>query len=166
MIEFSIDGKEVSGQEGWTILEVAKTHGIDIPTLCYHPAVEPFGGCRLCVVEVDDGRRSRVVVSCIYPIRNGIKVLTSSERVDNVRRWIVQLLLDEGPGSVQLQQLAKTYGVKPSRFKAETRGNCAISAVSAFGSAMKWWESRGSVLVIGVCAGRSPAPSMRPAKIV
>ena len=86
MIEFSIDGKEVSGQEGWTILEVAKSHHIDIPTLCYHPAVEPYGGCRLCVVEVDDGRRSRVVVSCIYPIRAGIKVLTSSDRVDNVRR--------------------------------------------------------------------------------
>jgi len=126
MIEFSIDGKEVSGQEGWTILEVAKSHGIDIPTLCYHPAVEPYGGCRLCVVEVDDGCRSRVVVSCIYPIRQGIKVLTSSDRVDNVRRWIVQLLLDEGPGSVQLQQLAKTYGVKPSRFKAAGKGQLCL----------------------------------------
>lgn len=122
MISFYINDQEVTGQEGWTILEVAKSHGIDIPTLCYHPAVEPYGGCRLCAVEVDDGRRSRVVVSCIYPIREGIKVLTSSDRVNNVRRWIVQLLLDEGPGSVQLQQLAKTYGVKPSRFKAEGKG--------------------------------------------
>src|SRR5665648_564209 len=88
MISFTINDQEVTGQEGWTILEVAKFHGIDIPTLCYHPAVEPYGGCRLCVVEVDDGRRSRVVVSCIYPIRQGIKVQTSSDRVDNVRRWI------------------------------------------------------------------------------
>lgn len=122
MIELTIDGQQITGQEGWTILEVARWHGIDIPTLCHHESVEPFGACRLCAVEVDDGRRSRVVVSCIYPIRKGIKVLTDSERVNNVRRWIVQLLLDEAPGSAQLQKLAKTYGVRPSRFKAEGLG--------------------------------------------
>ena len=79
MISFTINDQEVTGQEGWTILEVAKSHGIDIPTLCYHPAVQPYGACRLCVVEVDDGRRSRVVVSCIHPIKQGIKVLTDSD---------------------------------------------------------------------------------------
>jgi bidirectional [NiFe] hydrogenase diaphorase subunit len=122
MINFTMDGKEVNGQEDWTILEVARWHGIDIPTLCFHEAVEPYGACRLCVVEVDDGQRSRVVISCMYPIREGIKVLTNTERVSNVRRWIMQLLVDENPGSEKLRNLAKAYGVTPSRFKAEGPG--------------------------------------------
>jgi bidirectional [NiFe] hydrogenase diaphorase subunit len=117
MITFTINGKEVQGQEGWTILEVARWNGFEIPTLCHHGALEPFGACRLCVVEVNDGRRSRVVISCMYPIRAGIQVQTESPRVANVRRWIVQLLLDESPQSPQIQVLAKTFGVTPSRFK-------------------------------------------------
>ncbi len=117
MITFTIDGKEVQGQEGWTVLEVARWHGIDIPTLCHHPAVEPYGACRLCVVEVDDGRRTRVVISCMYPIQEGIKVLTDTPRVNNVRRWIVQLLLDESPASPKMQELARKFGVTPSRFQ-------------------------------------------------
>ena len=122
MINFTIDGKEVSGQENWTVLEVAKCHGIEIPTLCFHAAVEPYGACRLCVVEVEEGKRTRVVISCMYPIKNGITVRTDTDRVNNVRRWIVQLLLDERPGSDKLQKLAKAYGVTPSRFKAEGTG--------------------------------------------
>jgi NADH dehydrogenase/NADH:ubiquinone oxidoreductase subunit G len=119
MIAFTIDGKQVQGEEGWTVLDAAQWQGVDIPTLCYHPAVEPYGACRLCVVEVDDGRRSRVVISCMYPIREGIKVLTDTPRVNNVRRWIVQLLLDESPASPEIKELAKTFGVTPSRFKKE-----------------------------------------------
>lgn len=117
MIAFTINGKEIQGQEGWTVLEAARWHGIDIPTLCYHPAVEPYGACRLCVVEVDEGRRTRVVISCMYPIREGIKVQTDTPRVNNVRRWIVQLLVDESPASPQIQELARKFGVTPSRFK-------------------------------------------------
>ncbi|MBI4642406.1 MAG: (2Fe-2S)-binding protein [Deltaproteobacteria bacterium] len=119
MITFTINGQEVQGQDGWTILEVARWHGIDIPTLCHYEAVEPYGACRLCVVEVDDGKRSRVVISCMYPIRSGIQVKTDSPRVANVRRWIVQLLLDESPGAPKIQELAKAFRVTPSRFKKE-----------------------------------------------
>lgn len=117
MVTFTINGQEVQGQEDWTVLEVARWHGIEIPTLCYHPAVEPYGACRLCVVEVDDGKRSRVVISCMYPIREGIKVWTETPRVNNVRRWIVQLLLDESPASPKIQELARRFGVTPSRFQ-------------------------------------------------
>jgi len=117
MITFSINDKEVQGEEGWTVLDAARWHGIDIPTLCHHPCLEPYGACRLCVVEVDDGRRTRVAISCMYPIKDGIKVMTATPRVNNVRRWIVQLLLDESPNSPQIRELAKTFGVTPSRFK-------------------------------------------------
>jgi bidirectional [NiFe] hydrogenase diaphorase subunit len=118
MITFTINDREVSGAEGWTVLEVAREHGIDIPTLCHHGAVEPSGACRLCMVEVHDGRRNRVVASCLYPIAPGLKVTTDSDRIKNVRRWVLQMLLDDHPGSERLQTLARTYGVSPSRFKS------------------------------------------------
>jgi bidirectional [NiFe] hydrogenase diaphorase subunit len=118
MIKFTINDREVSGAEGWTVLEVAREHGIDIPTLCHHGAVEPSGACRLCMVEVHDGRRSRVVASCLYPISAGLRVTTDSDRIKNVRRWVLQMLLDDHPGSERLQALARTYGVSPSRFNS------------------------------------------------
>ena len=66
------------------------------------------------MVEVDEGRRSKVVVSCLYPIKAGLKVYTDSERIKNVRRWILQMLVDECPACPEMQDLAKTYGVTPS----------------------------------------------------
>ncbi|MBM4283787.1 MAG: 2Fe-2S iron-sulfur cluster binding domain-containing protein [Deltaproteobacteria bacterium] len=117
MVTFTINGKEVQGQKDWTILDVARWEGIPIPTLCHHPAVEPYGACRLCVVEVDEGRRTRIVISCMYPVKEGIKVRTDTPRVQNVRRWIMQLLLDESPASSYLKELAKSFDVKPSRFQ-------------------------------------------------
>jgi len=119
MIKFTINNQKVKGQEGWTILEVARWHGIDIPTLCYHGAVESYGACRLCVVEVDDGQRHRVVAACLHPIQKGLKVETDSDRVRNIRRWVLQMLVDEHPGSGKIKELAKAYGLKPSRFKSD-----------------------------------------------
>jgi NADH dehydrogenase/NADH:ubiquinone oxidoreductase subunit G len=91
MIAFIINGKEVQGREGQTVLDVAKSHGIDIPTLFSDPPLDPYLACRLCVVEVDDGRRSKVVISGLYPVRAGIKVSTDTPRVNRVRRWAMQI---------------------------------------------------------------------------
>jgi len=113
MITFTINGKKVQGPRGWTILDVARRHGIEIPSLCHPGVVEPYGTCRLCAVEVDDGKRSRVVISCKYPIKNGITVRTDTDRVNNARRWLVLGLLDELPGSDKLQELARAYGITP-----------------------------------------------------
>lgn len=126
MIKFTIDDREVEGKEGWTILEVARWNGIEIPTLCYHPAVESAGACRLCVVEVDDGSRSRVVTSCIYPLEPGIKVRTNTERIINIRRWILQLLIDQCPGSEKLKELGRSYGIEESRYKSEKSEEACI----------------------------------------
>jgi NADH dehydrogenase/NADH:ubiquinone oxidoreductase subunit G len=117
MIAFTIDGKEVKGEKDWTILEAARWHGIEIPTLCFHEAVEPSGACRLCLVEVDDGKKSRVVASCLFPVREGIRVLTATDRIKNARRWILEMLLAECPGSEKIRNLARSYGVKTTRFK-------------------------------------------------
>jgi len=119
MIRFNIDGRTVRGLEGSTILDVARGYGINIPTLCHSAAVESSGACRLCMVEVNDGRRNRMVASCLYPIREGIEVQTESERVLNARRWILRMLIDEHPGSRKIREMARVYGIGESEFRSD-----------------------------------------------
>ncbi len=118
-IRFTINGKPVEAEEGWTVLETARHYHIPIPTLCYHEAVKPSGACRLCVVEAKQGDRSKVVISCMYPAEEGLTIETDSERVRNVRRWILEMLLAECPASREVQKLAAEYGVQKTRFTVE-----------------------------------------------
>lgn len=72
MIHLTIDDRAIEVTEGRSLLEACREYGIHIPTLCYHPALEPYGACRLCVVEVStEGRRPRLVASCVYPCEEG-----------------------------------------------------------------------------------------------
>lgn len=116
-IQFMINDQPVEAEENWTVLETAREYGIHIPTLCYHEAVEASGGCRLCVVEVKEGNWSKVVISCMYPVKEGITILTDSDKIKNVRRWVLEMLLAECPASKELQKLAAQYGVKSTRFE-------------------------------------------------
>jgi len=68
LLNLTIDGRKLQGEEGKTVLEVARDNGIDIPTLCYHEEIEPYGACRLCLVEVTKNNRTRLVTSCLYPV--------------------------------------------------------------------------------------------------
>ena len=119
MIKFNINGSEVAAEPGWTVLETARHYGIEIPTLCYHEAVSPSGACRLCMVEIRDGDWSKLVASCIYPVAEGINIFTDSERVQNVRRWIFEMLLAQCPASPEIRDLAKKHGVLSTRFSVE-----------------------------------------------
>ena len=119
MISFKIDDQEVKAKKGWTVLETARHYGIHIPTLCFHEALKSNGACRLCVVEAREGERSSIVISCAYPVKENIEILTDTERVKNVRRWILEMLLAECPGSGEIAKLALEYGVKGTRFKIE-----------------------------------------------
>ncbi|NPA25401.1 MAG: 2Fe-2S iron-sulfur cluster binding domain-containing protein [Deltaproteobacteria bacterium] len=114
-----IDGKKVAAREGMTILEAAREAGIKIPTLCHHEALEPFGGCRLCTVELDMGDWSKMVVSCVYPAAEGLVVRTRSEKVDRIRKTIIELLLAHAPDAFELIDLAKEYGADRDRFDKE-----------------------------------------------
>ncbi|MBW1712433.1 MAG: FAD-dependent oxidoreductase, partial [Deltaproteobacteria bacterium] len=116
MVKLKINGKQVEAQENQTILQVAQVNGIDIPTLCYHQALEAQATCRLCTVEVFDGRRTRFVTACNYPVRDNIEVLTDSEAVREGRRMILELLLARCPGVDYLKKLAREYGVTQPRF--------------------------------------------------
>jgi|UniRef100_A0A7V6A354 bidirectional [NiFe] hydrogenase diaphorase subunit len=115
-IDFTIDGQKVQAREGWTILETARANHIDIPTLCYHPALHPWGSCRLCVVEIRQDGRTNVTASCLAKPAAGMEVLTRSERVENVRRWVLEMLLAECPASQEIRDLAARHGVTATRF--------------------------------------------------
>ena len=118
-ILLQIDGKEVRAKEGMTVLEAARSAGVTIPTLCHHEKLELFGGCRLCIVEVEVRGWTNLVVSCVYPAANHLIVRTRSEKVDRIRRMILELLLAHAPDAFELQDLAKEYGADKNRFEKE-----------------------------------------------
>jgi heterodisulfide reductase subunit A len=97
MITFKLNGKKVQGEEGQYILQVAEKYGIDIPTLCHHKALEPAGMCRLCTVELFDGRRT--------------------ETVHEGRKLNVELLLARCPDVPVIKELAAKYNLKETRFE-------------------------------------------------
>lgn len=114
-----IDGKEVKASEGMTILEAAQSAGISIPTLCHHEKLEPFGGCRLCMVKVQVGNWSKHVVSCVYTVEENLVVTTRSEKIDKIRKMILELQLAHAPDSPELIELAKEYGADKDRFEKD-----------------------------------------------
>ena len=118
-ILLQIDGQEVGAKEGMTILEAAQIAGISIPTLCHHEKLEPFGGCRLCTVEVEVRGWTNLVAACIYPVAKNLIVRTRSEKVDRIRKMILELLLAHAPDAFELQDLAKEYGADKNRFEKE-----------------------------------------------
>jgi heterodisulfide reductase subunit A len=117
MITFKLNGQTVQGEEGQYILQVAEKYGVPIPTLCHHKALDPAGMCRLCTVEVFDGRRTRFVTACNYPIWEGMEVKTDSDIVRDGRKLVVEMLLARCPESTAIQKLAKDYGIDQPRFK-------------------------------------------------
>lgn len=119
MITFKINDNQVQARDGWTVLETAREYGIDIPTLCFHPAVSSSGACRLCMVELRDGDWSKLVASCIYPVAEGLQVYTETERVRNVRRWVLEMLLAACPASPEIATLAAKYDVTRTRFESK-----------------------------------------------
>ncbi len=119
MIKLWINDLPVEVEEGSTILEAAKFLGFPIPTLCHMDSLSPYGACRLCIVEIGEGDRAKLVSSCTYPVENGLKVRTASERVVKARKMIIELLLATCPQSKVIQDLASAHGVRQQRFKQE-----------------------------------------------
>jgi len=126
-VKLNIDDKEVIAQEGMTVLQAARSAGIDIPTLCYHEALEPYGACRLCTVEITSRGRSKLVTSCTYQVEEGLEVKTRSDKVVGARKMLLELLLAETPQAKVVQDLAHEYGIEKTRFKVENpAGLCTL----------------------------------------
>jgi len=117
MINMKINNLEVKAEEGWTVLEACRFYGLDIPTLCYKEGLSPYGGCRLCLVEIGEEPNTKMVSSCTYPVEEGLDVRTDTKRVIEARRMMIELMLSIAPGSKTIQDLASKFGVKQVRFK-------------------------------------------------
>lgn len=110
MIEITIDGKACACEKGEYILDVAKRNGIYIPTLCHHPAVPGRGCCRVCLVEVEERGRRKIVTSCIYPVRGECTVWTSSDKVRRERAMVLAFLKKRAPHSDKIAEMAEREG--------------------------------------------------------
>lgn len=117
-IHLTIDDKLIRTTPGKSVLEaVWDRPGIgNIPALCYHPIVQSYGACRLCTVEIEEHGRTRFVASCLYPAREGLVVRTNTDRVRQLRRGVLELLLARCPEAKAIQNLAAEYGIDKPRF--------------------------------------------------
>lgn len=132
-VTLSIDNQEVTVPKGTTILEAAKTLGVEIPTLCHLKELAPDGSCRMCVVEVEGGRRGGLTTACTAHCQEDMVVSTHSEKVVDSRRFILDLLLSNHKlecfscgknGDCQLQQYALDYGIDATSFTEGKRMPC------------------------------------------
>jgi NADH dehydrogenase/NADH:ubiquinone oxidoreductase subunit G len=118
-MQLQIDGKEVTVQAGATILEAAGSVGIAIPTLCDHARLEPYGGCRICSVEVDSRGRTSVVAACLFPVEQDLVVRTRTKKLDRIRKSLIEMMMAHAPDSEQLLALAQEYGADRDRFEKD-----------------------------------------------
>ncbi len=125
MINVKINGISVSVPKGSTVLDAARKAGIEIPTLCYMKEKNEIGACRICVVEVNEGRGFRIVTACVYPATDGMEVLTNTEKIQKARKTTLELILSTHEKkclscarstNCELQKLCLDYGVDESAF--------------------------------------------------
>lgn len=128
MPKLNINGIEVEVEKGMTVLEAARFLGIPIPTLCHDDGLAPYGACRLCLVEVDNGRKKTLQASCCLPADEGLKVLTHSARVERARRLLVEMYVAVCPSSKRIQDMASAMGLRQVRYEAkhETCIQCGL----------------------------------------
>ena len=121
MINVKINGIAVSVPKGSTVLDAARAAGVEIPTLCFMKEKNEIGACRICMVEVDEGRGKRLVASCVYPVSEGMKVYTNTQKVMDSRRTSLELILSTHnkeclscvrSGNCELQKLCKDLKVE------------------------------------------------------
>jgi formate dehydrogenase major subunit len=122
-ITLTIDGKQVKGKEGDTVLEICQANNIDVPTLCHLKGLTDVGACRMCVVEIE--RERRPVPACTYPARDGLVVQTQNPKLEKYRRLILELMFTErnhlcaqcvASGDCELQSLAYRYQMDNARY--------------------------------------------------
>lgn len=126
MINITINKRKLKVKEGETVLEAAQKAGINIPTLCYHTALSPYGACRVCLVEIVAGGRPGLAASCQYPVRKGLVIETNTEKVQKTRKIMLELILARNPNSEKVKELAKEYGVTQTRIEKKEKDDCIL----------------------------------------
>jgi bidirectional [NiFe] hydrogenase diaphorase subunit len=115
MVNLTVNGQQVAVHEDATLLQAVRAAGVELPTLCYHEGLAPYGACRLCMVAITAPYQA-VVASCHRPVEEGLMVETDSPDAMAIRRLVLEFLLSRCPQSDQVRALAATAGVTASRF--------------------------------------------------
>jgi len=120
-VDITIDGKSIAVDEGSTILEGARQFGIHIPTVCYAEHLSPYGGCRICVVEISSHGNGKTFLdtSCTHQVREGMVIQTQSPRVIRARKMLAELLVASAPNVKLAQDIAARMGILKVRFPME-----------------------------------------------
>lgn len=126
-MEIIIDGKKCVAKNGEYILNIARRNGIHIPTLCHSDALPGQATCRLCIVEVIENGRNKVVTSCIFPVTGEMEVVTNSEKIQRMRKTIIRLLSARAPKNEYIKKLREEYGLSAeARFSGDDKENCIL----------------------------------------
>jgi predicted molibdopterin-dependent oxidoreductase YjgC len=144
-VKLTIDGKEVVAEKGTTVLQAARSCGIEIPTLCFHERLSPIGSCGMCVVEISG--RAEPVEACNTPVAKGMTVVTSSDRLLGMRQDALKRLLAHHPldcpicdkaGECRLQDLVFEFGVRAEELQAPVTRAGEVYATPL----IKYWPDR------------------------
>ena len=160
-VTVTINSRKISVAAGTTIMEAARSVNIDIPNLCSNEELTPYGACRLCMVEIVHGKKTRMVASCIYEVAEGLEVQTGTERVINVRKLVIELLLARNPYHPRLLEIASELGVQASRFKEDVKGcilcgQCVRTCREVVGVAAIGFKGRGRTRTIATPFDKAP----------
>ncbi|MGE4483916.1 MAG: 2Fe-2S iron-sulfur cluster-binding protein [Oscillospiraceae bacterium] len=127
-----IDGKDCACAHGEYLIDIARRNGIYIPTLCHHPGLEGQGCCRVCIVEITERGKSRMVISCMFPVEHECEVFTNSDRTVTARRAVLALLALRAPESEEIKELCSRFKVKvPARLRPADTGKCIVCGLCA-----------------------------------
>ncbi len=164
-ITITLDGRTVRAAAGAHALDVARAAGVEIPTLCHHPDLEPVGACRLCMVEVThpDWRGwSGLMAACLYPVSDGMQISTRSERVLEARRRLLALLAARCPSSDVIQELARAHGASTDRLASDADADSCIlcglctRACETYATSAITTHGRGTDKAVGTFFGAAP----------
>ena len=126
-VTFQIEGRTYQGVHEESLLGALRRYGYEVPSLCYHEAVSPYGACRLCLVEVQKGKRRKLTTSCNYPVLEGIQVFLDTPRVVEHRKQVLALLLATAPAAEEVRALAARYGVHETPYQpADPENECIL----------------------------------------
>ena len=149
-IKITIDGNEVEATKGENLIDVCRRIGIDIPSLCDHDDLTPYGSCRLCMVEWDRGDWSKMITSCNFPIKEGQVFKTNSEKVIRQRKMIMEWTLARASKTPEILDLAKRIGVDVDKVRFSKKdegcilcGMCIRACEEVVGASAISFSNRG-----------------------